>query len=160
MAAKKVVVTEEMLARFPAWGEAGIAVGDKIAQKDLDEAEAELAKANGGAGVDKEDEEEAVVEDKPKKGGKHSGLYAVVTKGGEYIRTYEDKEVAEGFAAKSADRLVIDAASIKHLIVSFDVLDKKSGLTSQKTEKFDREDDAAALRLKAAERGTCTFVRV
>lgn len=157
MAAKKVEVTEEMLAKFPAWVEAGIAVGDKIAQKDLDEAEAELAKATGGVVEEKEGEE--VAEDKPKKGGKHSGSYSVVTKAGEYIRTYDDKDVAETFAAKDPSRRVIDAASIKHLVVSFGVLDKKSGLTSQKSEKFDREDDAAALQLKAQERGTCTFVQ-
>ena len=105
--------------------------------------------------------EEVVEAPKASRKAKASG-YAIVTKGSEYIRTYEDKDVAEGFVAKNPQFLMIDASEITELSVSFDVLNPKTGVISQASEQFSFAKNGeqwkeAAIRFKNDNRGTCTY---
>lgn len=97
----------------------------------------------------------------PKKANK--GGYAIVTNGGEYIRIYEDKDVADGFVAKNqGQRMVVDASEITKLSVSFDVLNPKTGVISQAVQEFSFAKNGEgwkeeAIRFTNANRGTCKY---
>ncbi len=140
-------VTQADLDRHPEW-HGNINVGDMV-----DFAEV--------VDIDHTDtpKEEVVVKGKDKV----KGLFAVVTKGGEYIRVYEDEDLAEQFANKYPNvREVVDASEITELSVSFDVLDPKSGVISIASKKFSFAKNGAswrddAVRFSNETRGTCKY---
>lgn len=182
-AAKTVKVTEEMLAKFPDWATAGIKVGDDIKEKDLKAAEKALADASkvddvlnpdGSVThvVTEEDhtagkfttEEvgkavtytpEAPVKPATKATGK--GPVAVVTENGYFIRTYEDKAVAEAFCAKEGGRSTVAVSDIAELVVEYDVK-QSNGSMKHEVKHFDVEDAENALALKAEYQGVCKYV--
>lgn len=132
----EVEVTQEMLDANPEWATNGVVVGDTIE-------------------IPNEDvKEEPPV--KPVKKGK-SGLFAIVTNNGEYIRTYEDEDLAEEFVGKDGNRKIVDPSEISILKVTYDVKDAKTGVISQKTQNFSFEDRDAAIDLKHEKKGVCLY---
>jgi len=99
------IITQEDLDANPELVAQGVNVGDEVELSQDEDVTEEV--------------EEEVAPVKAKSKSKTNGAYAVVTTGSEYIRTYDNKEVAESFAAKESGRLVIEDANISSIVVEY-----------------------------------------